>query len=336
MIKLINKILNYIRSDMKLFFIVVIVININFISIPKYSIDMPGSIINVTNNLTNKKYDSNGSFNMTSVSESKGTLIMLILGKIIPSYDIVDNSDYYASNEDSADMSKRARVMLESGISNAIYLAYKEANYDVNITDSHYYITYISDKANTNLSIGDEIIKIDNKDITNKDELSDILNGYNEGDKLDILVKRNNKEMDAYAYLYKDDDSILKIGIALVLINKYDNNPNITYKYAYNEYGSSGGLMLTLGIYDALTENDLTKGKKIAGTGTIELDGTVGEISGVKYKLAGAVKNKCDVFIVPENNYEEAKSLVEKNNYNIKLIKANNFEQVLTELQNLE
>lgn len=336
MIKIINKILDEIRSDMKLFFIIVIFININFISIPRYVVDMPGSIINVSDNLTNKKYTSEGSLNMTSVSETKGTLLMLILGKIVPSFDIVDNSNYIASNEDSTSMNKRARLMLESGISNATYLAYKEAGYNVNITDSKYYIMYVSDKANTNLSIGDEIIKINNKDITNKNELSNILNDYNEGDKVDILVKRNNKEINTYAYLYKDYDSELKIGIALVLINKYDNNPNITYKYAYNEYGSSGGLMLTLGIYDALTESDLTKGKKISGTGTIELDGTVGEISGVKYKLAGAVKKKCDVFIVPENNYEEAKELVEKNNYQIKLIKASNFKQVLTELQNLE
>ena len=56
-----------------------------------------------------------------------------------------------------------------------------------------------------------------------------------------------------------------------------------------------------------LTEEDITKGKKIVGTGTIEEDGSVGSIGGVKYKLNGAVRQKADIFLVPAGeNYEEA------------------------------
>ena len=106
-------------------------------------------------------------------------------------------------------------------------------------------------------------------------------------------------------------DSEKKIGIGISKINEYKLDPNIQYNYKNNESGASGGLMLSLALYNALTEEDITKGKNISGTGTISEDGTVGEISGVKYKLSGAVKNKCDIFIAPRANYEEA--LKEKN-----------------------
>ena len=65
--------------------------------------------------------------------------------------------------------------------------------------------------------------------------------------------------------------------------------------------------MMALSIYGNLTNQDLTNGKTIVGTGTIDIDGNVGSIGGVKYKLIGAVKNKADIFIVPNGeNYDEA------------------------------
>ena len=124
-----------------------------------------------------------------------------------------------------------------------------------------------------------------------------------------------------------------KIGIGISKINEYKLDPNIQYNYKNNESGASGGLMLSLALYNALTEEDITKGKNISGTGTISEDGTVGEISGVKYKLSGAVKNKCDIFIAPRANYEEALKEKNKNNYKIDIIVADTFDQVLEELQ---
>lgn len=55
--------------------------------------------------------------------------------------------------------------------------------------------------------------------------------------------------------------------------------------------------MMSLAIYNYLTENDITHGLKIAGTGTIDADGNVGTIGGIEYKIKGAIKNKVDVFL---------------------------------------
>ena len=52
--------------------------------------------------------------------------------------------------------------------------------------------------------------------------------------------------------------------------------------------GPSAGLMFTLGIIDKLKPEDLTGGKIIAGTGTIDDEGNVGPIGGIPQKLVGA------------------------------------------------
>jgi PDZ domain-containing protein len=70
--------------------------------------------------------------------------------------------------------------------------------------------------------------------------------------------------------------------------------------------GPSAGLMFTLGIIDKLRPADLTGGKIIAGTGTIDDDGDVGPIGGIPQKLVGAKKAGAQLFLVPAGNCAEA------------------------------
>ena len=88
------------------------------------------------------------------------------------------------------------------------------------------------------------------------------------------------------------------------------------------------------GIYDSLIKEDLTKGLKIAGTGTIDENGLVGEIDGVKYKLIGAVDSGADLFLVPSgNNYKEAVKTKEEKGYKIKIIKIKTFDEAVKYLK---
>lgn len=64
--------------------------------------------------------------------------------------------------------------------------------------------------------------------------------------------------------------------------------------------GPSAGLAFTLSVIDVLTEGELTGGTKVATTGTIDLDGTVGRVGGVKQKTVAARESGIDVFLVPE------------------------------------
>lgn len=70
--------------------------------------------------------------------------------------------------------------------------------------------------------------------------------------------------------------------------------------------GPSAGLMFALGIIDVLTPGALTGGLDVAGTGTIAVDGAVGQISGTRLKVAAAHRDGADFFLAPLENCEEA------------------------------
>ena len=300
---------------------------------PDVSIEAPGGLINIGDRLSNVVYKSKGSFNLTYVTSYRGNLVTVLLGKILPDWDIVKNSEISDLDYDS--LVKSQTISLYSSISNATYNAYTEAGIEPKIKSKNYYIYYVLDEiAETDLKIGDKILKYDDNDYDDFYEFKKYLNKKEVGDSITFKVIRDKKEIEVIAKV-KEEQGVKVIGIVVYTIFEYENDPDIHYAYKESEIGSSGGLMLSLTIYNALVENDITKGKKISGTGTIELDGTVGEIAGIKYKILGAVKDKADVFIVPANNYEEAEKIVKERKLKIKLIKAENFKQVLEELSNM-
>jgi PDZ domain-containing protein len=69
-----------------------------------------------------------------------------------------------------------------------------------------------------------------------------------------------------------------------------------------NVGGPSAGLMFALGIVDKLTEEDITGGQVIAGTGTITADGVVGSIGGIRHKMFGALDDGATIFFAPIGN----------------------------------
>jgi Lon-like protease len=75
--------------------------------------------------------------------------------------------------------------------------------------------------------------------------------------------------------------------------------------------GPSAGLMWALGLIDTLTPEDLTSGDAIAGTGTVDLEGRVGPIGGVRLKVIGAEEAGAEVFLVPTQNLAEARGTEE-------------------------
>ena len=250
-------------------------------------------------------------------------ILTVLLSKIIKSWDLYEISNQQISNEDSEDIYLRNKVMLENSIQNATFVAYNYAGKKIDIKDKQNII--IATTKNNGLEIGDIVLSIDDLEVDNIKTIKDYLNTLNTNDNVNIKIKRNAKEKIITVTL--DEDKLL--GIMLVTNYKYDINDDLNIAFKSGEGGSSGGLILSLGIYSEITGIDILKGRNIAGTGTIDIDGNVGEIDGVKYKIAGAVKNKMDVILVSPYNYEEAKKVIQDNNYDIELVKVSTFKEAI-------
>lgn len=335
--KLYEKFIKFIRENYK--DVIILILLCLFLFFPlNYSIMISGGTIDIKDRVAiENSYNIKGSYSLAYVKEHKGTPCYVLLSYIIPSWKKVPLEEYQANkNETDADILNRAKVYLEYSKQAAIKNAYLKAGKSFEIRNEKSYVVYISEKASTDIKIGDIIKKADGVSITKMEQYREIISNHDIGDTINVVVEREKKDVECTVKIKKIDGEKLT-GITVLSLYDYETDPNIELTFKNNESGSSGGLMLTLAIYDKLIKEDLTKGYKIVGTGTIDFDGNVGEIDGVEYKLRGAVKSKAKIFIAPSgNNYNDAVKLKNKNNYNIEIIEAKTFEQVLSELKNIK
>ena len=236
-------------------------------------------------------------------------------------------------DETLKDAEKRDKISMDEAVSNAKIAAFKEAFGTYNIDDVHHIITYL-DSNDTELKLFDEIKSVDGITINNLEDIRNVVATKENGSKMNIEVIRNEKLITVSSSVYEIDGRKI-LGISLTDVYDVTTNPEVEIKIKSNESGPSGGLMMSLSIYNSLVSEDISKGKKIIGTGTIDVNGNVGEIGGVKYKLIGAVKNKADVFLCPKENYEEAVKVAKDNNYGIKIVAVSTLKEAIEELENL-
>ncbi len=324
-----NKIKEFFKNNIKYILILVIVGIIANYPLPYY-IEAPGGTIDITNRIDiDGGYVSKGSLNLLYVTEYRGNVMTYLMGLVLPSFDIEKQEERQISNESAQDIYIRNRVMLENSIDNATILAYRYANKTVNITG--YNNVILANYNDNELKIGDNIISIDDVKVSNLIDIKNELDKKEANQTITISVMRDNKE---HSFKVKLDDE-KKLGIIVQTDYEYELDPEINIKFKTSESGSSGGLMLALSIYNAITSEDITHGFKVAGTGTIDIEGNVGEIGGIKYKIMGAVRNKMDLVFVPTANYDEAIKVKKEHNYDIDIIKVNTFEEALNYLNNL-
>ena len=161
----------------------------------------------------------------------------------------------------------------------------------------------------------DLIISINNELVRSASEFISMLRMYEIGDIVNIGLIRNEQE--------------LTIETKLIEHVEYENEPMVGFlastpnqQFIFpfevdiktgNVGGPSAGMMMALNVYNLLTEDDITNGKKIAGTGTIEIDGSIGPVGGVKQKVIAAKRANAGLILVPTANYEEASVFADDN-----------------------
>jgi PDZ domain-containing protein len=118
--------------------------------------------------------------------------------------------------------------------------------------------------------------------------------------KLDVIVTSSTREDDPETD--QDEATIPYIGIGIDI--SYSADFEIEFGVT-GVGGPSAGTMFAIGIIDKLTPGALTQGKIIAGTGTIDPDGNVGDIGGIQQKLIGARDAGAVLFLAPQGNCDE-------------------------------
>lgn len=312
-----------------LLFLLIVVVVSNY-RLPYY-VSAPGGIIDISDRIEmDERVEYDGSLNMLYVTQYEATVPLYLMSFILKDWDLESIKDNQISNENHKEIDIRNKIMLNNSINNAIYVAYTASGKDIKVKNNRTFI--VGTLSDMDLKIGDEVISVNDKKIDDFNILKNIIDNSKIGDNLKFKVIRDDKEKEVTVEV-KEIDGTKALGVVVTNNFDYEIAPEIELKFNKSESGSSGGLMMALSIYSAISGEDLLKGRNIAGTGTIDINGNVGEIGGIKYKIIGAVNNGMDVVLVPSNNYEEAKKVVSENDYDIELVDVSTFNDAIEYLK---
>jgi PDZ domain-containing protein len=148
---------------------------------------------------------------------------------------------------------------------------------------------------------GDVITRAADTPVYTVTQLRDLIAVSGVNTPLDVLVEREGQEIDIQVIPRLSEGEIQVPMIGILVSGRYDFPLEIDIALD-NVGGPSAGLIFALGIVDKLTPEDLTGGAVIAGTGTIDAQGEVGSIGGIRHKLYGASNDGAAWFLAPEGN----------------------------------
>ena len=224
----------------------------------------------------------------------------------------------------SEDLRLQNLEMMETSKDNAIYVALTRLGYDVTFDGSGAVVSTLLDgsPATGLLEVGDLIVAVDGEPVEFSSEAAEKVGGHAPGDVVALTVERTDEagEVETFTtditlapYRFESEDGSIEEDddrgmVGLLLLNgpttvEFPLDIDID---SQNIGGPSAGLMFTLEVMNQLTDGALTKGHRVAGTGTISADGEVGAIGGVRQKVFAAREIGAEYVLVPAGNYADA------------------------------
>jgi PDZ domain-containing protein len=256
-----------------------------------------------------KTYPTTGALYFTTVAVTRAN-VHLSFGDAITAYfhddvAVVPKDLIYPDNETAEQSTAVSAAQLSGSKDSSRVAALRAAGYAVTGRPSIAGLVK-GGAAEKKLKVGDVLTAVDGARTTTPDEVVKAVGAHKPGDTVRLTVERKGTSVVVPVVTRADpkDETVPRIGITVGVTYAYpfaiDNNVGRTIG------GPSAGTMFALAIYDKLTPGSLTAGRKIAGTGEMLPDGTVGPIGGIRQKMAGASKYGATIFLVPAANCAEA------------------------------
>lgn len=285
-----------------------------------------------------------GSFMLTTIQMGKANVYTYTLADWIDYWSIYKESDIRSEEETDEEYNVRQLYMMEGSKENAIISAYQAAEkpYEVHYKGVYVYNTVPGMPADGILQAGDRITKVDKTQFVSSEQFVNYISARKEGDILSLEINRNEKILEKEVKVTKLPD-VDKVGIGIHLVD--DISVSTTPKVSIDSEkigGPSAGLMFSLEIYNQLIDEDITKGYKIAGTGTINEKGEVGAIGGIDQKVVAASNSGADIFFAPnekgeaDSNYQLAVETAKDINTSMEIVPVDTMEEALDYLRSLQ
>lgn len=274
-----------------------------FIPYPYY-IYAPGSVEDIKPKLeiTGAKSDETGQLMLTTVySIPVHNSLTFIYGLIYPHGELRKKEEIQLDYTDE-EYKNLLKWMMESSTANALISAYQYMDRPVEVVHDGLILTHIEQgsKMGTAMQVGDVLHTVDGHNVEVLQDLLGLLDGYNVGDQVSLEFLRGDLPLKGKVELVSISSG--RAGLGGVFDVKLSSPQQSDISFSTSDIGGpSAGLMLALEIIAQLGQGDLTKGYKLAGTGTIDASGNVGQIGGINHKVIAAAEEGVDYFFIPKD-----------------------------------
>ena len=284
------------------------------LSVPYYAISPGGALpvaplVHVADGPT---FPPKGGVFLCTVSLGPTTLLEALQGWLDPTTDVVKRSVIVPPNVSPGKLREVNLQAMDTSKEQAIGVAFEQLGYDA-ITGQGAEVVAIRPHAPADgaLVAGDTITAIDTKPIELHSEAVEALSSRKPGDTVHLTVTPKGggapKELDVVLAAKPGLPREPMLGVVLRTAKPAFHFP---YKVDIDSEqigGPSAGLAFTLEVLDVLTKGELTGGRLVAATGTMEIDGSVGVIGGVAQKTAAVKKAGVRLFLVPMDEVAQAR-----------------------------
>ncbi len=181
------------------------------------------------------------------------------------------------------------------------------------------------------LSAGDVIVAVDGKPVRSAADLTDRMSAKKPGDTVKLRVRRGARRFELSLRTVENPRDSERAFLGVVIADDADVKLPIDVDFNLrNVGGPSAGLAFALDLHEELGR-DVDRGRRVAATGEITLDGRVRPVGGVKQKTIAARRSGMDVFLVPGDNAAEARRYAD----GLQIVPVDSFQQALRELATL-
>ncbi|RJX38175.1 PDZ domain-containing protein [Paenibacillus pinisoli] len=297
-----------------------------------YSVTYPGMTLNMNRYAHVQGGAEGGSIEGVLVFDRPSVLADRLYGWMFPQYDFLPIpkdepplSETYAqvvAMKTDANRVAAAIAMQKAGIGKGI------------VPDGVRIVAILKDSpADGVLHAGDIVDAVNGQEVRKvEDMINYMIENVKPGDQVKLAVRRAGKpaEITVRTVPADQDASRAVFGVSVQTEPKLDTPRAIAFhEYMAHVGGPSHGAMLTLAFIDQLVEGGVTGGLHVAGTGTIEADGSVGMVGGIPQKAYAVSRTDADVFFVPKEGEQDARSAAP----DLRIVPVDNIDDVLAWLR---
>jgi len=282
------------------------------------------------------RHSSSGSLILTSVIPQAPILMgEWIYAQLDQSVALEPEHEIVPTNTNAQTISVQNYQMLLDSDTTAIFVGLRLAGYPVDVNDGLVIGAILPQSPAAGiLQNGDIITGANGKNVTTQSDLSNQLQLITPGSIINLTIERNGQTMNISVVTMQPAQANGPARIGIV-VEQHSTGFTLPFPIQIIPKkivgGPSAGLMFTLGVYDLLTGQNLTGGRRIAGTGTIDLEGNVGGIGGVQQKVIAAERAGAQYFLVPSANYADAQAVAK----NITVVEVNTAQGAINFLNKL-